>query len=253
MVGNRDRKLWAVAGLLFLVAIGLATLRAGLLTEFAGVRLSARWVMADFFSGAYYPVRAVLAGENPHDRARFLSLYPVGDSYAPFLPINLVVHFPFALFSPRTAGILYFGFTLAVTALLARLALRQNTLSTRAPAVLFVTALVLLSRPGHWNLVLGQRAALLTAATYAALIYAKQRPGLSGLALSLSMLKPTHGGPLAILMFARGERKAALIGGGDRRGRQRAAGSHARGAPWRDSKVHTGPPDKLSQLATRGA
>jgi hypothetical protein len=55
------------------------------------------------------------------------------------------------------------------------------------------------SRPGQWNLLLGQPALELTLPTYAALYNARRAPGLSGLALAISMYKPTFGIPLAVL------------------------------------------------------
>jgi len=81
-------------------------------------------MMIDFFSSAYYPVRALLEGGNPHDRAWFLHQYPVADMYGPFLPVNLLIHLPFGLFSPGVAAVLYFGITVLLTMLLAALALR---------------------------------------------------------------------------------------------------------------------------------
>ena len=95
---NRPQMRWAV--LAFAVAIVVALLRVGVLTELAGVRLGARWAMLDFHSGVYYPVRALLTGENPYDRARFLSLYPVSDGFPPYPPFTLLLHLPFGLLPP---------------------------------------------------------------------------------------------------------------------------------------------------------
>ena len=51
-------------------------------------------------------------------------------------------------------------------------------------------------------------------ATYAALWLARTSPWLAGIGLAVATLKPTYGGPLAVLMLARGDWRALGIGGG---------------------------------------
>ena len=60
----------------FLAAVGVAVLRVGVLTHVGSLRLSGPYSMNDFYSAGYYPVRAFLEGENPHDRDRLKSHYP---------------------------------------------------------------------------------------------------------------------------------------------------------------------------------
>jgi hypothetical protein len=78
--------------------------------------------------------------------------------------------------------------------------------------VLLGAGLLLLSRPGQWNLLLGQPTLELVVVTYVALFWAREAPLISGLALAVSMYKPTFGIPLAVLMFVRGDRRALLVG-----------------------------------------
>jgi hypothetical protein len=197
---------------MFALAVGLAIARVGFLTQAGGVRLSADWIMADFFSGVYYPVRAVLSGENPHDRERFLALYPVDDGYPPYLPINLLIHLPFGLLPPATAAGIYFLFNLTLTILLAYFALRLAGVTEVSRSTILLAALILFSRPGHWNLVLGQRAAELAVAVYVALYFARRAPRLSAVAVAIALIKPTYGLPVGLLMLAAGHRQAAILG-----------------------------------------
>jgi len=207
---NRPQMRWAV--LAFAVAIVVALLRVGVLTELAGVRLGARWAMLDFHSGVYYPVRALLTGENPYDRARFLSLYPVSDGFPPYPPFTLLLHLPFGLLPPATADVAYAIFTVVLMLVLAWVALRATHRTATMAAVLMLASVLLLTRPGHWNLVLGQRAAELALGSYLALFAAPAHPWLSGLGLTLAMLKPTWGIPLMFLMLARGDRRPVALG-----------------------------------------
>jgi hypothetical protein len=168
--------------------------------------------MLDFDSGAYYPVRAFLAGENPYDRQRFLSLYPVSDGFPPYPPFTLLLHLPFALLPHAAAAVAYALFTVGLTLLLSRLAMKETRGYATTTGVFLLAGVLLLTRPGHWNLVLGQRAALLAVGCYIALFEARRRPWLSGFGLALATLKPTWGIPLAILMLVRGDRVAVAAG-----------------------------------------
>ena len=75
-----------------------------------------------------------------------------------------------------------------------------------------LAALILVSRPGQANLYFGQVALLVTLASMGALHYARSRPWLAGVALAIATLKPTFGGPVAVLMLARHDFRAAAIG-----------------------------------------
>jgi hypothetical protein len=201
---------WAV--LVFVFAILIALLRVGVFSDFAGLRFAARWAMIDFHSGVYYPIQALLTGENPYDRERFLSLYPVSDGFPPYPPATLLLHLPFGLLAPATADVLYAVFTVGVMLLLTWVALRATQRHATPAGVFMLTGALLLTRPGHWNLVLGQRAAELALGSYLALFATPRQPWLSGAGLALSMLKPTWGVPLMLLMLARGDRRPVALG-----------------------------------------
>lgn len=208
---NRRGRL-LLASALFVLALGLAVARVGFLTEAVGVRLSANWVMMDFYSGAYYPVRALLTGQNPYDRSRFMALYPVADMFPAYLPLTLLLHLPFGLLPPIIGAAGFFVTTILLTIVLAHLVLRLAGLRPVVASVILLAALILLSRPGHWNLLLGQRAVEFTLATYVTLAYATTAPSIAGMGLTVALVKPTYGVPLALLLWAWGRRETAARG-----------------------------------------
>ena len=202
----------AVAAALFAAAVGVAVLRVGALTHVGSLRVGAPVAMNDFYSSIYYPVLAFVHGENPHDRERLKALYPQVEEYPPYLPVNLVLYLPFSLLPPKGAAVAFFVLSAVLTLPLSVVALRLAGSVPSPWRVLLVAALLLLSRPGHWALISGQHAIILTLLSYVALLQARRSPVLSGLALGLCMYKLTYGVPLAALMLAYGSARAVAIG-----------------------------------------
>ena len=154
-------------------------LRVGALSHVGSLRLGAPAAMNDFYSSVYYPVRAFMDGENPHDRERLKALYPQVEEYPPYLPLNLVLYLPFGLLPPKAAAVAYFIFSAVLTLPLSVLALKLIGVSPSPRRVALVAAVLLLTRPGHWTLISGQHAILLTLLCYLALFYARRAPVLS--------------------------------------------------------------------------
>src|SRR5262249_8848905 len=127
------------------------------------------------------------------------------------LPVNLAIHLPFGLLPPRQAAAAYFASTVLLTLALASVALRLMKVPADLPKVILLAGLVLLSRPGHWTLLLGQHSIFLALLVYLARLHPRDAPGVSGLALALSAHKPTFGVPLGILMLAAGYRRAVGV------------------------------------------
>jgi len=178
-----------------------------------GVLEAERWVLQDFRDAVYYPVVALRDGHNPYDQDAQARTYPVGQSFPLYLPVTLLVHLPFGFLPPAEAGRAYFVTTIVLTAALAALALAGAGVPVTVAGALGLTALLLASRPGEMNLLLGQVTAQVVIGTYGALYWARRRPGLAALCLALATLKPTTGVPLAILMlFGRGDRTAVILG-----------------------------------------
>ena len=202
------------AGVALAVVLAVLGQRAAPRINLPGRVDPARWVLQDFRDAVYYPVVAFLDGRNPYDQSAQARTYPVGQPFPPYLPLTLLAHLPFGLLPYAEAGDLYLAVLVGLTAVLAALAIAGCGLAVTAAGVLGLTAVLLLSRPGHMNLLLGQVAVQVAIGAYVALRWARTRPLLAGLGLALAMLKPTYGVPLAVLMLlGRGDVAAVVIGG----------------------------------------
>jgi len=201
-----------LAATAFVAALGLALVRVTSLSSLGGLRLGADWALTDFHSSVYYPVRAFVEGANPYDKVPYLARYPgAGEGFPPFLPSTLLIHLPFGLMPLTVAHLCYVGLSIVLVVVLAGFALRANGESSWT-ATIAASAVILLSRPGQWGLLLGQVALQAVLASWTALRYATRWPWVSGLALGVATFKPTFGLPLAALMLARGDLKAVGVG-----------------------------------------
>jgi hypothetical protein len=201
-----------VAAAVFAAVVSLLAMRAAPKLNVPGHPDDAHWVLRDFRDAIYYPTVAFQAGTNPYEPAAYRAAYPVGNTFPLYPPHTFLVHLPFTLVGPTTAGWLYFLTTIALTPVLAALALALAGVAPSPTRVLGVAAAILVSRPGHWNLLLGQYAVTVTIGCYLALRYAREAPGLAAVGVALAALKPTYGGPLVLLLLARGDGAAAVRG-----------------------------------------
>jgi hypothetical protein len=172
------------------------------------------WAMSDFKSVLYYPAKAFAAGDNPYDTEEYLARHSTPFGFYLYPPIVLLLARPFAALPLGWAIAFQAALTVGLAGLLAFVSLRLSGARGRLPAVVFVTAVMLLSRPGQWNLLLGQVTLPVVLASYAALVLAPRRPLLSACALALAMIKPNFGGPLALIMLALGYGRTVLTGAG---------------------------------------
>src|SRR5215831_4877860 len=207
---TQEHQRMLLASLVVLAGISLALFR---LTHTSAV-LSARatWSMNDFFGAVYYPVVAFLSGENPYDTEKFLALYPVVEPFPLYLPAALLVHLPIGLLPAQTASIAYFVLTIALGFLLVCVCLSWYKIKVALADVLFIGGVLLLSPPGHGNLLLGQPTLQVVLASYVALAFARNSAMISGLGLAVSMIKPTFGIPIALLMLPQRYVRQVLYG-----------------------------------------
>ena len=201
----------SLAALALMAALGIAALRVTTLSDVGGVRLSAKWALIDFQSTVYYPVRAFVEGVNPYDRAQYRARYPEAETFPPFLPSTLLIHLPFGVMPLALAKMAYVAFSVGLIVLLGRAAVRASGVKSWT-AALVAAALVTLSRPGQWNLLLGGVALQAVLLSWVAIHFAQRAPWLSGLALGAATFKPTFALPIGVLMLARGNVKAVGIG-----------------------------------------
>jgi hypothetical protein len=200
------------------LAVGALGYRTYSLLNVPGQPTEAEWGMQDFRDAIYYPVVAFLEGNNPYDTRDYLAKYPVRQPFPLYSPLTLVVHLPLGLLSFEAAELVYFVVTVLLCVALAYLSFEFSGVRPHAWQVLAVGALILISRPGHKNLVLGQTTLQAVLFSLIALQYARRRPVAAGLALGLATFKPTFGVPLFVLMWCRRDYRACLyalaIGGG---------------------------------------
>ncbi len=210
-------KFWttlAIGG--FVLVVAMLTARAATRVNQPGVRYPEidpeTWALRDFRDAVYYPVCAIRDGVSPYHVQPYVEKYPVGQDFPPYSPLTLVMHLPFSWMPLQISQWVYFGLTVALSVVLAWTILSISRLPRSVASVFGVAAVILFSRPGHMNLLLGQTTIPLVLCSLWALQFAAQRPWLSGLCLAISTFKPTYGVILLVLMFAMGHRRAALRG-----------------------------------------
>jgi hypothetical protein len=165
-----------------------------------GLHLGAEWAMVDFRAVIYEPTTALLRGVNP-----YAELNP------PYLPSNLLLHLPFGVLPLGASQLSYAAISVALMLGIAYLAVKLTGPKGTAAAVFLVAALLTLSRPGQWNLLLGQVTLQAVLACYVALRFAPHAPFVSAAALAVSTFKPSFGVPLAVLMLARRDVRVVAI------------------------------------------
>jgi len=201
---------------LAILALGAMTLVIGLRIvhnlDVAGQPLQQRYGLQDFRDVFYYPSRAFLDGRNPYDFPSYRGAYPIARPLAPYTPISFLVHAPFALLPYRVAQAAWFLVSLGLVLLIAALAVRLAGRRVTPAALAVIGALLLMTRPVHQNLYIGQCALLVAAGCALALLEARRRPWLSAAGFAVAGIKPSFALPLAIMMVMRGDARAALTG-----------------------------------------
>jgi len=211
---DRSRINLGLSLVLFLLGLSLALARVGALDRVGSIRLSAPYVMVDFRHVVYYPTHAFWDGINPYDSGRYMQRYPVEIPVSLYAPATFLLFAPFAALPVGLSSAAYFVLTLFLTAVLANAALRLAGWPAGISPTLAVSGLLLVSRPGHWNLLSGQVTIIVVLATYCALIYYRSAPRLAGIGLALALLKPSFGIPLIPLLLARRAVRATAWGVG---------------------------------------
>lgn len=172
-----------------------------------------RYGLCDFRDAVYYPVRALLEGDNPYRPSTYRARYPVGSKFPLYAPLILAIDLPFGLLPERVAGIAHYAFNVLCILLVAHLSLRLCAARSDLTLTLALAAAILLGRPGNTTLFTGECTAYLCIGTFLALGWAESRPWIGGLGVALASLKPTFGVPLGLLMLARRDQRRALANG----------------------------------------
>ncbi len=203
----------SVAGVLALtLAVALVGQRTLARLNVPGQIVVTQWGLVDFRDAVYYPARAVLEGVNPYDTREYRLTYPVGNIFPVYAPFTPYLYVPLALLPYQAAELVYAALAVALTLVLSRQCLSYAGLSPHFGSVCLFAALILVSRPGYLNFVLGQMGLQSAILSLAALHHARTRPLLAGVCLALACYKPTFGAPLALLMLLRRDFRAVVVG-----------------------------------------
>ncbi|MEX2315535.1 MAG: glycosyltransferase family 87 protein [Pirellulales bacterium] len=167
--------------------------------------------LIDFHHVVYFPAVAFRDGVNPYSE-EYARRYPVNRRYPPYSPGMFVLNYPFALLPLPVGNVVYYVANWAMVIALAASALAVCRVPRTVVNVLALATLILVSRPGHINLLLGQFTLPIALGALWALELARTRPWLAGLGLALATLKPTFGVPLVWLMFCRRDFRAVFAG-----------------------------------------
>lgn len=170
------------------------------------------WAMRDFRDGIYYPVVAWLDGVNPYSPAQFLGTYPATQMFPLVSPGVLLLNAPFALLPYEQSLVAYFAFSVLLLLAYSPILLTGAGVAITPTRALWLAVFLVAGRPAYAALTLGQGVLPVAIGVTLALHFARTRPFLGGLGLSLALLKPTFGVPLVVLMLARREYRAIRNG-----------------------------------------
>lgn len=196
----------------FAVAVSLVTARTVRDVTVLGHPELPRFGLRDFRDAVYYPVRALLDGENPYRPTTYRARYPVGSKFPLYAPLVLAFDLPFGFLPERAAGVAHYAFNVVCILLLAWLSLRLAGVRSTTGTIALAAAIVL-GRPGHTTLFTGECTAYVCLGIYLVFGWGATRPWLAGLGFALAAMKPTFGVPLALLMLARRDQRRALACG----------------------------------------
>jgi hypothetical protein len=197
--------------LAFLLATAFSVWRVAQFLHDPAVSVKAPQGLIDFHHVVYFPAVAFRDGVNPYSQ-EYADAYPVNRRYPPYSPGMFVVNCPFAFMPLEVANVVYYVANWVMIIALAASALALCRVSRTLVSVLGLTTLILLSRPGHINLLLGQFTLPIVLGAVWALQLARSRPWLAGVGLAIATLKPTFGVPLVWLMFCRRDFRAVFAG-----------------------------------------
>lgn len=213
----------AALSLLVLIVLGLIAVTAGrTYRQYAVPSRTFDWNlrgMSDFHNGTYYPTLAFANGDNPY-AAAVRNDYPMARQSPVYSPVVFLLHLPFVFLPLPAADVAFFIYSTILLMLLAWLAIvwtqpseiRQPHRVANLSLWLLMSAILLISRPGHITLFTGYFTLELVLGTLLALQYSRSRPWISGLGILLASGKPTYVIPLVILMLAQKRWRAIAWG-----------------------------------------
>ncbi len=167
-----------------------------------------------FHNEVYYPVRAFITGENPFDAEQLAAFHPDTqyETAAPqstrlptMLPSTLLIYCLFGFFQLPYAEAIFIGLSVLLTVVLSALLLKKCTeTSPGIGGTFFCSALMLVSLPGTETFFTCPASMMCVLGVAWALAYSQRKIWLSSIGVTLAMIQPAIGIPLALLLLLRG-------------------------------------------------
>ena len=209
-----SRSVWAIGGVLFLA---LATAFVGVRTyrNFAVPARDFDWQkrgMSDFYT-LYYYSSAFADGVSPYSADLMNNpKYVVPRNAAPFSPFAFLIDTPLTWMPLQSACALFFLISWSLIGVLAYCCIWMSRIRFDWTLWFWIFGFLVFSRPGHVTLFTGYFTVQLVLGTLVALHYSKSNPWLAGIGFLFASVKPTYVIPLTILMLARRDYKAVVVG-----------------------------------------
>jgi len=201
----------AVSMVAFLLVVTATLVRISRVYHVPVPKDTSRFGLCDFHNAVYFPGLAFSRGENPYS-ADYAAKYPVNREMSPYSPMLLPFCAVLGRMPLRIAEGVWVVLNLLACLAFAYLLLRIAGVRVTLARVLTTATLVLLTRAGHSNMVLGQFGFLFAIATILAVRCGHKRPTLAAIALAFATMKPTFGFPLVMLMFYQRRYRELAIG-----------------------------------------
>jgi hypothetical protein len=166
--------------------------------------------VTDFHNSVYFPALGLQNGLNPYSE-EYVEQLPTY-RLPPYSPALFWLSYPFSLLSLDAANVAYFSISCLLVVALAASTLYFCRLPRSIVNVLGLATLVLLSRPGHIAILLGQITLIPVLGTVWAMELSRRRPLVAGFALAFTTLKPTFAIPVIWLLFCRRNFRTAIAG-----------------------------------------
>jgi hypothetical protein len=199
-----------VVAITFALTVGLTAVRIHSVLHVPPAVPEFNQGLTDFHNSVYFPALGFREGFNPYSR-EYVEHYPTY-RLPPYSPFMFWLNYPYSLLPLEWANVVYFALSCVLLVALAASALAVCRVPLTIVNVFGLATLILVSRPGHINILLGQITLLLVMGAVWALELARRRPILGGVALALTTLKPTFAVPLVWLLFCRRDFRTAIAG-----------------------------------------
>jgi Glycosyltransferase family 87 len=198
-------------GLLFATVLYLTTVRTVNVYHVPVAKETIRFGLCDFHNAVYFPGLAFSRGENPYS-ATYAAKYPVNREMSPYSPLLLPFASLMGVLPLRMAEYLWYSTNIILMFALSVTLLHVTKMRIYAHRVLLVAALILFSRVGQSNQVLGQLGTYFCLFTFVAVWCAPTNKYLSATGLALASIKPTFGIPLILMMLAARKVQPVVLG-----------------------------------------